>query len=63
MTVFMKIIFSVLLILNAYLFATVGDATKADIIQQTKLIPTRISNTIEVVSLAIQERRDLGAGL
>lgn len=56
MTVTMKIIFSVLLILNAYLFATVGDATKADIMHQSELIPARIGNAIQIISMSFQER-------
>ena len=53
MTIVMKLIFSVLLII------TIGDATRADIINQTKLIPARIGDVIETVGVAIQERAEL----
>uniref|UniRef100_A0A6M3X648 Uncharacterized protein n=1 Tax=viral metagenome TaxID=1070528 RepID=A0A6M3X648_9ZZZZ len=55
MTIFMKLIFSALMVFNLYLFATIGDTAKADIIHQSELIPSRISKVIEMVSASIQE--------
>lgn len=51
-----RLFFTLLIIFNAYLFATIGDTTRADIIVQAELIPSRIGKVIEVVGVAIQER-------
>ena len=56
MTIFMKLIFSALMVFNLYLFATIGDTAKADIVYQTQLIPTRISKMIQTIEVAIQDR-------
>ena len=50
--------FTLLLILNAYLFATINDTARADIAYQAGQIPSRIGEVIEVVGMAIQERAD-----
>ena len=51
-----RITFTFVILFNAYLFATIGDTTRADIIVQAELIPSRIGKVIEVVGVAIQER-------
>jgi len=58
MTIFMKLIFSALLIFNAYLFATINDATRADIIHQSELLPARIGEVMKMIDVAIQQRAD-----
>jgi len=56
MTIFMKLLFSVLMLFNLYLFITINDSTRADIIYQSELIPARISEVMEMIDVAIQER-------
>ena len=51
-----RFFFTLLLILNAYLFATINDTARGDIAYQAKQIPSRIGEVIEVVGMAIQER-------
>ena len=51
-----RIIFTFVILFNAYLFATIGDTARGDIAYQTKQIPSRIGEVIEVVGMAIQER-------
>ena len=51
-----RIIFTFVILFNAYLFATINDTARADIAYQAKQIPSRIGEVIEVVGMAIQER-------
>lgn len=51
-----RITLTFVILFNAYLFATIGDLTRADIAYQAGQIPTRIGKVIEMVGVAIQER-------
>ena len=56
MTIFMKLLFTILMLFNLYLFITINDSTRADIIHQSELIPARIGEVMEMIDIAIQER-------